>query len=702
MRLALLVLFAVAATAVDPALQIRFDAPAGLQCGTASFTATAAGMEDVHGEWASDAVVDVALDRTAEWRLQTQSERCWTPEVVLQPGGSVVTVPVWPKRLLRGRMVLPRGTGSPAFAEARISSPGVAEGVIRCPIADGRFTCEAPAVPLDVRLSVDGFAPHYLWDVAAEDVGEVHFIQGALVSGTASVATDDSKAGISIELRPATFAWSPDDVKREAAQARRAKTNARGFFSFSSVPPGEYSVIATKEGWSPVEYRVHVAGGATEAAVGKELVLPELARLEIVISPPVDARQHAWRVKLDRRLNGETVPVAHGEVSANGVWQYAGAGAGAYVVTVLDESGSTVSSEGVMVPGGPMTIPLRVQQVVIRGTVTLAGEPVAARLRFNDRRGKVSNLATDEDGRFSGTVASEGKWDIELWPRASETRITLKDVEIRRSEATGYADVDLELPAGRVRGVVVDAEGKPVEGHVSIRRNREHVAAGKTAANGTFDLAGIPEGEMTLHATTPNREESDVIPHRVDEDDDAAVRIVVRRKRQFRGRLVTADGRPVAGARVLHRTTWGAWSELTSGPRGDLSISASPTESHVDLAIAAPGMPLKFARVPIDHARETVDIAYSPAPGLLTIARNTNRWPTLNIGIGNELWDSIATWLARPWEAESSTARLVDGDIQLVVEPAEYTVCTQKRTTCKTVRVAPGARASIDARGWEE
>lgn len=683
-------------------IAISFNAPAGLDCGPGSSTVTAEGVEPVRGSWQPATVLE--LDRGREWLVETQSARCWTPPLTVAAGASAATVPVWPKRVLRGRLLLPRNARVPAAIELRVASPPraepppVPESVVRCPVAASRFACDVPAVPLDVRLFAEGFAPHYAWDVS-QDLGELRLITGALISGRASVPSDGSQAGISVELRPSSFAWSPHDLKRESAQSRQTKTNTRGFFSFSNVSPGEYVVKATKEGWSATEYRVHVAGGTSEAVVGKDLVLPELGRLEIVVTPPVDAQQRPWRVKLDRRVNNESLPVAEGETDPNGVWTYHGAESGGYAVVVLDGTGARVSADGVIVTGGPTTIPIRIEQVMIRGAVTLVGEPVPARGRFNDGYGKIATFSTDDEGRLSAMLPKEGKWDVEIWPRRGGAEVTLNDVEVRRSKVTGYADVDLELPAGRVRGVVVDAAGKPVEGHISIKRGAKYVASGKTATDGTFNLIGVPPGEVTLLATTQNREESELIRHRV--NDDASVRIVVRKKRQFRGRLVTADGRPIAGARVHHRNAWRFWRELTTGPAGELSFAASPTNPHVELIIDAPGMPAKFAAVPVEEGRE-IDIAFAPVPGLLTIRRSTDRWPALTLGTNNDMWSGINAWLAKPWEPESTTARLLPDSIQILVEPGDYTVCNQKRTKCETVRVAAGARESIDARGWEE
>jgi Carboxypeptidase regulatory-like domain len=694
----------IAALAVT--LAVSFHGPPGLDCGLGSFTAIAEGGQRLHGDWKPAAVLQ--LDAFHAWRLETTSLRCWTPAVSVPAGATATTVPVWAKRSLRGRLSLPRGASLPAFIEARISSPpraevpAVPETIVRCPVTDGRFVCEVPAVPIDVRVFAEGFAPHYAWNVTGNDLGELHLSSGALITGRASVPADEPQNGISVELRRSSFAWSPDDVQREVVQSRQTKTNARGFFSFSNVPPGEYTVIARKDGWSAAEDQVHVAGSATEAVVGKELILPELGRLEIVITPPVDALQRPWKVQLDRRVNAEAILVAEGKADLNGVWRYDGADTGSYAVVVLDENGSRVSADGVLVTGGPMTIPIRIEQVMIRGSVTLDGEPVPARLRFNDGHGRIASFTTDDEGKLSGALAREGKWDIDVRPRGSGAEIRLKDIEVRRSDATGFADLELELPAGRVRGKLVDVEGQPVQGWVSIRRGRDFVASGNTAADGTFDLAGVPPGEVTLLATTQNREESELITHRVKEGDGDPLNIVVRKKHRVRARLLTADGRRVAGAQIHVLTAHRMWREHTTDPSGEVSFSASPGASHVRVAIVAHGLPLKFSHVAAGAGREPVDIVFSPIPGGIFIALEPMQPPHLSIGPTGEAPYWLPSVLNHSMQAASKPARRVADGIQLLVEPGTYTICNQKRTTCETVRVAAGARATVDARGWEE
>lgn len=685
-------------------LEVRFTSATPIDCGRGSLTATAEGAEPVEREWSAGGA-SVPLDRARPWRIEARSERCWSAPAVVAPGSAAVSISVWPKRRMAGRVIVPAGSSTPAAVEARLVSPprtaapAVPETVVRCPVTSGRFTCEAPATPLDVRIAAEGFAPHYLWDVTTEELGELRLSRGAIVTGRAAVSGDESPEGIAVELRPASLAWSPEDEQRNAAQTPSVKTNARGFFQFGNVPAGEYTAVATKPGWSRAEYRVHVAPTTTEAPVGRELLLPPLSRIEVYINPPVDAEQRPWKVHLGRDISHGSMPLTDGMATVTGEWSYGGLDTGPYILYVKDANGSNVAMEPVIVSGGTLRVPVSIDQVPVRGNVTVAGEPAPARLTFNDRYGKVVAMKTDDEGRFSGVLPKEGAWDIEVRRREGRLRIALDAVEVRRSEATGYADLELELPKGRVHGTVTTEDGQPVDAAVVIRRDGKRVGAEVTAADGVFDMDGLPTGDVTIGATSKNRE-SELVPHRIASTSGEPLRLIVRDRRRLRGRLLSPDGRGVSGAEVYrYSMSSRGWSEAITGPRGEFTVAGSPFETHIPLVVIAIGFPLKLTSVAAAGS-ETVELPFAPAAGILFVAweNRDGRLPSIGGNGGPQF--GIVSLLGGPTPPEGMPARRVAGGIELLLEPGHYTVCSRGR--CESRVVAAGARETIDTTKWEK
>src|SRR5207302_9822724 len=110
------------------------------------------------------------------------------------------------------------------------------------------------------------------------------------------------------------------------------------------------------------------------------LLLPPLARAEVVIDPPLDPRGGRWRIVLNR----DAIPmrpsaaVADALAASDGTWTRDGIEAGKYRLDLYDAAGTLYEHLLVSIqPNGP---PLRLQMdaIVVRGTLRAGHEPLPA------------------------------------------------------------------------------------------------------------------------------------------------------------------------------------------------------------------------------------------------------------------------------------------------------------------------------------
>ncbi len=142
--------------------------------------------------------------------------------------------------------------------------------------------------------------------------------------------------------------------------------------------------------------------------------------------------------------------------------------------------------------------------VVLEGTVTFDGEPLASASVIFRADGYVwsGEVTTDENGRFTEELWQAGEYKISV-TREPLVRIWGTDRELR---GEGRLEVELEVPNRRVRGRVADARtGMPVGDVLVIgemkfgERGTVHNRA-KSAADGSFEFAGVEAGSVTLRA----------------------------------------------------------------------------------------------------------------------------------------------------------------------------------------------------------
>lgn len=187
--------------------------------------------------------------------------------------------------------------------------------------------------------------------------------------------------------------------------------------------------------------------------------------------------------------------------------------------------------------------------------MTLGKEPLAATLWFGGRFGSSTiKMESDQDGKFHGVLPRDGRWrvDVASSQPSFETRTQVK-VE---PDGQGRATVEIDLPATRVFGRVVDETGRPVPSafvEISTEGLDMHTRADDT---GSFDVRGFAEG-MALAVASSSRREEEWISDRISlflriDEEVGPIEIRVKKKKRISGTVRSYLGPiPGAGIRVV-------------------------------------------------------------------------------------------------------------------------------------------------------
>jgi hypothetical protein len=194
------------------------------------------------------------------------------------------------------------------------------------------------------------------------------------------------------------------------------------------------------------------------------------------------------------------------------------------------------------------------RQVGIAGVVTDGGKPapnvnVAVR---GDAIGGQLDIKSDAAGAFVFSNLPEGRYQVFAW----QGSLAARAVRIGRLGAGPFAPVELRLEAATiVIGRVIDRdEGTGVMAAVELRPSGDDQAPryARTGVDGVFKIEGVPNGKWIADAFAPGY----LSPGGIELDAGQGIpEIALTRGATIEGKVVDADGRPIAGATVRSLTS---------------------------------------------------------------------------------------------------------------------------------------------------
>jgi hypothetical protein len=256
---------------------------------------------------------------------------------------------------------------------------------------------------------------------------------------------------------------------------------------------------------------------------------------------------------------------------------------GSYVV-LAKGSGPLQQLAGKAVVGATdeREIALEIPKRKARGRVTLAGKPVGAvGVNFENTQWHwTAFVEADANGAFSADIWESGEFELGLRGGALPAPVFRKV----RVPAGEVAQLDIDLPARSVRGKVLDAaRNRPVAGAVVVVRNR---TPGKvtslrrvSAADGTFEFAGLESGSYRLEMAAPELLLPDDVAFELRDSDtlfEHEFRLVPGELRVVE--VVDSKNAPVAGAVVTCIAGERTYSMTKTDPHGRAFVATPAGE----------------------------------------------------------------------------------------------------------------------------
>ncbi|HUO84496.1 MAG TPA: carboxypeptidase-like regulatory domain-containing protein, partial [Thermoanaerobaculia bacterium] len=406
-----------------------------------------------------------------------------------------------------------------------------------------------------------------------------------------------------------------------------ARSDDKGWARLERLPPGEIFVRVLPKGRTYPHVSEALTVFAGEEAVVDELEVPPpgSVAIHLELSDSIRTRMEEGVVKgitlhgtSDRR-DGVSLEATTREPEIvldevpPGRWRFR---------AVLDlgegKSGTVVDPRGleIEVPEGTrIDASMKIPTIVFAGRVTQRGEPVEADLvqmalsPAGRKPGRFGfTVVIDEQGMFVLPLLHPGKYDLRIF---ADERVAsqIPSFEFREIDADDL--IEIELPEGRIEGVVVDAAGNPardvdVDATLGEGRGRPIFSNARSDEAGEFILDGLIEGEWRMAAATRDVRSEDAFVSLA--EDDTRTGVVLRLSlTNVKVRVLDVSGVARPGL-VVEATSRGASGEAARG-RGT-------TDEQGIAGIGIPGT----AGAPISLAVGPVTGEWA-APFLLPFAR---------------------------------------------------------------------------------
>lgn len=417
------------------------------------------------------------------------------------------------------------------------------------------------------------------------------------------------------------LAAGPDVAGIPGVRFKAGTTDAEGRVVLNGVEPDEYDVVASATGYA-TESRdgVLVAAGTTRRIVFR---LDNSVTIQGRLTGPENEGVRGMIMGLRMPTWASSLPA---QSSADGSFVLDGLKPGDHMVVGYAEGqGQTMAPA--KAPGTGLTLRLAGAGTVKGRVVDTEGEPVSmAHVRpfqstyFSYWYSQIFPVGAD--GTFTLSLP-KGDWELRV--EADDGRVS-EDTKVK-VEIGETSEVEITMPPILVvRGIVVDADGRHVEGaDVFVMQggfpptpSREFWA--RSDDEGRFEVAGLPAGSVGLHVDHPAYSKGTFEAVAAPREKAAVVRVVVTPGAILEGTVTDADGNPVVGQQVTAMPEGSYMESVATWTSADGRYRLAPLDAkRWSIGVGPLGAPSASESVNlVGGATNTVNLTLPATTGILT------------------------------------------------------------------------------------
>ncbi|MEA2343623.1 MAG: Carboxypeptidase regulatory-like domain [Thermoanaerobaculia bacterium] len=603
------------------------------------------------------------------WQVHLIDEHFWAAPAFMRNEDSV-TVKVWPTVPLRGTtkgVTTLRAGFKPLDAES-------AAGEVDCSVKEESWVCAIPAGKYDLRFASPGSAPEFRFNVSLRDDPKpiiLKFVNGASLSGRV-----EAVRGVKLPADGAIVTLTSAGGGEGAAWKETALTNAKGFFQFKGLAPGDYSIRGEGKGrLTTQQERVKMLAGVA-AELNASLLLDLPKKLTVTMFPRLDPYGNRWIVRMvsnnPRQARGEVL--AESPVSNAGDWTHPRLVAGKYTIDILTSKGEVWQFQEVAIEHDDVTLAVAALSATIRGSVMLGEHPLKASLSFGGEGWP--KIESDSEGRFTGAIppGEEEERSVLVEAETPRLRRTIR-AHIEKDES-GSLHLDIKLPATTLMGRVVKQDKSIVPYALLSVSNLDRQIFDQAwgQQDGSFQVAGFEPGTYGVTADSGPEGKSRETTVVLRDGELTEVELVVEKTENVRGRITIGDV-PVIAADIFafpRDTTAPSIPHARTDESGFFEIVLPPGTTTFDGLVIHPAFDVMFGRSTIQHEKQ-LNIRTQQIGG--TIVLEAKPYSAMLFHGGAELYaESLA---------DLAGATIAPGRITLPrLEPGQYTACTLDKAKC--------------------
>ncbi len=560
-----------------------------------------------------------------EWFVAAHIDGDWSEPRLLSigEGEQSAVLDTFPMAQLTARVTVPNGK-EPHELQAYfqrvsmedLSSPS--EGSVACSVTKGTARCQLPAGEFDLAFRIPGYVSRYRWKVPLTAgppaaIGLLQFVAGSTLSGRVESAQrrDIRLDRVTVVVRPAAGPGANDEQRHRSESARiTTHPTRRGFFAVD-LPPGLFTVEASYDDLVSEEMTAEVSGGH-EALLRQPLRLEPQRSVTVRVHPPADPWSKPWTIELARvDPIGVLLSERSLKTSFDGTGRFGNVLPGHYRLTVVRTKDQTWASQLVDLDQDT-TLDVPVKAIRVTGTIRMGSKPLQATAQVrSDSSGASAFIRSKADGTFLAALPApeHDTWDhIEVRADSQHLKRVLEHVHVQRRE-DGTAELNLDLPARTITGIVVDDTGALAAPAMIDVLLPDGSLQQVESTDGSFLISGLESGHHRLRAASNDRESIDLQDVALGDAEDATADVVlpIVPVGHLRGVIRALDG-PVLGA-VLFATRPDDQTRpiilSRADPEGRFDIRFPGGTPEVFVAINAPGFAFRLARAPLGMDEET-------------------------------------------------------------------------------------------------